>query len=98
MSATLAALDRGASGGVYDIVDDQPVSMSEIARAMAVYAGAPAPRTVPAWLPRLLSRYLATMTALRWPLSDTEARAALGWHPAFATIREGLAETVARAP
>jgi nucleoside-diphosphate-sugar epimerase len=97
VSATLAALDRGAPDGVYDIVDDQPVSMSEIARAMAEYAGAPAPRTVPAWLPRLLSRYLATMTSLRLPLSNTEARTALGWHPAFATIREGIAQTVARA-
>jgi nucleoside-diphosphate-sugar epimerase len=97
VSAALAALDRGAPGAGYDIVDDRPVSMSEIARAMADYAGAPAPRTVPAWLPRLLSRYLATMTSLRLPLSNIEAKAALSWHPAFSTIHEGLAQTIARA-
>lgn len=97
VSATVAALDRGAPGGVYDIVDDRPVSMSEIARVMAEYAGAAAPRTVPAWLPRVLSRYLATMTSMRLPLSNAEARAALDWQPAFSTIHEGLAQTVARA-
>lgn len=97
VSATVAALERGAPGGVYDIVDDRPVSMSEIASVMAEYAGAPAPRTVPAWLPRLLSRYLATMTSMRLPLSNAEARAALGWQPVFSTIHEGLAHTVARA-
>jgi 2-alkyl-3-oxoalkanoate reductase len=97
VSATIAALERGAPGGAYDIVDDRPVSMSEIARVMAEYAGAPAPRTVPAWLPRVLSRYLATMTSLRLPLSNAEARAALGWQPAFSTIHEGLAQTVAHA-
>jgi 2-alkyl-3-oxoalkanoate reductase len=97
VSATVAALERGAPGGLYDIVDDRPVSMSEIARVMAEYAGAPAPRTVPAWLPRVLSRYLATMTSMRLPLSNAEARAALGWQPAFSTIHEGLAQTVARA-
>ena len=97
VSATMAALDRGAVGGVYDIVDDRAVSMTELVQAMAIFAGAPAPMVVPAWLPRLVSPFLALMASLRLPLSNAEAKAALGWRPAFPTVQEGLAQTIARA-
>jgi nucleoside-diphosphate-sugar epimerase len=97
VSATMAALDRGSAGGVYDIVDDRAVSMTELVRVLAAGAGAPAPIAVPAWLPRVVSPYLALMTSLRFPLSNAEAKAALGWRPAFPTVHEGLAQTIARA-
>ena len=97
VSATMAALERGPAGGVYDIVDNRAVSMTEMVRALATFAGAPTPMVVPAWLPRLLSPYLALMASLRLPLSNTEAQAALDWRPAFPTIHEGLAQTMARA-
>jgi nucleoside-diphosphate-sugar epimerase len=97
VSATVAALDRGAPGSIYDIVDDRPVSMTEIVKAIAEYAGAPAPFAVPAWLPRLLAPYLAGVTSLRLPLSNARARAELGWQPKFSTWRDGLSEMLARA-
>ena len=89
-SATVAALDRAPDGSTYDIVDDQPVSFSEIVRAVADAAGAPKPIAVPAWLPRLVAPYMARMIALRLPLSNARARAELGWRPSFPTIHEGL--------
>ena len=89
-SATVAALDRAPAGSTYDIVDDQPVSFSEIVRAVADAAGAPKPIAVPAWLPRLVAPYMARMIALRLPLSNARARAELGWRPSFPTIHEGL--------
>jgi len=52
VSATLAALDRAPAGSAYDIVDDQAMSMSQIAEAIAEYTGSPKPFKVPAWLPR----------------------------------------------
>lgn len=97
VSATLAALDRGTAGAVYDIVDDQPASMSDIVRAMAEYAGAPAPFAVPAWLPRIIAPYMARITSLRLPLSNAKARAELGWRPAYPTCRDGLARMLAHA-
>ena len=96
-SATIAALERGAPGSLYDIVDDEPVSMSEIARAIAESVGAPRPFAVPAWLPRLLSPYMARLLTIRLPLSNAKARAELGWRPLYPTIRNGLAATVRRA-
>ena len=89
-SATVAALDRAPAGSTYDIVDDEPVSFSEIVRAVADAAGAPKPIAVPSWLPRLVAPYMARMIALRLPLSNAKARAELGWHPLFPTIRQGL--------
>jgi nucleoside-diphosphate-sugar epimerase len=96
-SATLAALDRAPAGGRYDIVDDEPISFSEIVRALADASGAPRPIAVPAWLPRLVAPYMARMIALRLPLSNATAGADMGWRPAFPTIREGLRRTLQRA-
>ena len=97
VKATVASLEFGVPGGTYDIVDDQPVSMSEIVRTIALSIGAPPPLSVPAWVPRLLSPYLAAMTALRLELSNADARRALRWQPMFPTWREGLAQTLSRA-
>jgi nucleoside-diphosphate-sugar epimerase len=97
VSATLAALDHGIPGTIYDIVDDQPVSMTEIVRELAARTGAPKPFTVPAWIPRLLSPYMARVTSVRLPLSNAKARAELGWRPHYATMRDGLAKTISDA-
>jgi len=97
VAATVAALDKGAPGQIYDIVDDRPVSMTEIVRAIAEYTGAPAPFAVPGWLPRLLAPFFDSVTALRLPLSNAKARTDLGWHPRFSTWRDGLAEMLAHA-
>ena len=97
VSATLAALDHGTSGGVYDIVDDRAVSISEAVRLMAEYTGAPAPRTIPAWLLRLLMPYRARMLSTRLPLSNAVARAELSWRPMFPTLREGLSKSFSQA-
>jgi nucleoside-diphosphate-sugar epimerase len=95
--ATVAALDRGRPGAVYEIVDDRPVSMTEFVHALADYAGAPAPLTVPAWLPRLFAPYLAIITSMQLTLSNANARAELGWRPAYPSCRDGLPHPAARA-
>ena len=97
VSATIAALERGVPGSVYDIVDDHPVSMAEIVRTMAEFAGAPAPLSVPSWVPRLLAPFMASIVSVRLGLSNANARKELGWRPASPTWRDGLARIVARA-
>jgi 2-alkyl-3-oxoalkanoate reductase len=96
-SATVAALDRAPAGSTYDIVDNQPVSMSEFTRTLAEAARARRPIAIPSWLPRLVTPYMARMIALRLPLSNEKARAELGWRPSFPTIREGLLQTLQHA-
>jgi len=90
VAATMAALDRGHAGAVYDIVDDRPVSLSEIVATIAEYTGASAPWRVPAWVPRLVAPYMARLLSMRLSLSNAKAKADLGWRPKYPTLREGL--------
>ena len=90
VSATVRALDHGRPGSIYDIVDDEPVSMTEVVKGLAESTGAPKPFAVPAWLPRLIAPYMARVTSVRLPLSNAKAREELGWRPAYPTFREGL--------
>jgi nucleoside-diphosphate-sugar epimerase len=97
VSATVAALDHGVPGSAYEIVDDQPVSMKEIVEALSKYTGSAAPYTVPAWLARLMSPYMARLMSMRMSLSNTKAKTELGWRPRYSTMREGLAGMFSRA-
>lgn len=97
VSAAIAALDHGRPGTIYDIVDDQPVSMTDIVQELARRVAAPRPFSVPSWIPRLLSPYMARITAIRLPLSNAKARAELGWRPAYPTMQDGLARTMSGA-
>lgn len=96
VSATVAALERGVSGGVYDIVDDQPASFSDVVSEMARLTSAPRPLTVPGWLLRLTAPYLARLLTRKLQLSNTAARRELGWAPRYRSYREGLSETIDR--
>src|SRR5262249_17456215 len=51
-AATVLALERAPAGSVYDIVDDEAASLSDIARAIAAESGAPKPIAIPLWIPR----------------------------------------------
>src|SRR5262245_62602791 len=53
-SATVAALDHGQPGAVYDIVDDRAVSFSDIVAAHAEASGAQHPYAIPARIPRIV--------------------------------------------
>jgi nucleoside-diphosphate-sugar epimerase len=97
VSATIHALDRAPAGGVYDIVDDRAVSLTEIVQALAEHTGSARPFAVPAWLPRLVSPYMARVTSMRMPLSNAKAKAELGWRPKYPTLGDGMAQMFRRA-
>jgi nucleoside-diphosphate-sugar epimerase len=97
VAATLAALDRGTSGSVYDIVDDQPTSFSDMVTELARVSGARPPLVIPAWLLRIASPYMSRLFTMHLQLSNAKARHELGWAPMFPSYREGLRQTIARA-
>jgi nucleoside-diphosphate-sugar epimerase len=94
-TATIAALEKGRSGEVYNIVDDEPVTWREYLHRLAEVLGAPKPFRLPTWLFRLAAPYAAIALTSRLPVSNAKARRELGWQPSFPTYREGLA-TLAR--
>jgi 2-alkyl-3-oxoalkanoate reductase len=86
-AATAAAIERGAPG-IYNVVDDEPVAVSEVLPALARQVGAPPPRRLPGWLVRLAGGAQAhsMMTRVRG-VSNAKAKRELGWQPAH-TWRE----------
>ena len=91
-SATVAAVERGASG-IYNIVDDEPAPVATWLPALAREFGARAPRHVPAWLARLLigEHGVNMMTTARGS-SNAKAKRELGWALRYPTWRVGFAE------
>lgn len=92
-SATVAAIERGTPGSIYNIVDDHPAQVRDFLPALASLLGARPPLHVPAWLGRLLGgeHLLVMMTRVRG-CSNAKARRELSWCPAHPSWREAFAE------
>ena len=89
--ATVRAVEDGARG-IYNIVDDDPARVSEWLPALARDLGADEPRRVPRFVGRLFAGEagVVMMTEVRGA-SNEKARRELGWRPAHASWRQGLA-------
>jgi nucleoside-diphosphate-sugar epimerase len=96
-SATLAAIEHGRAGNVYNIVDDTPARVSEWLPALAGISGGRRPLHVPAWLGRLLAgdHVVSMMTQVRAG-SNAKAKEELAWRPAHPSWREGFAQAARR--
>jgi nucleoside-diphosphate-sugar epimerase len=90
-AATVTAIERGEPG-IYNVVDDEPAPVREWLPALASAIGAKPPRRVPRWLGRLAAGSAATvmMTDIRGA-SNEKAKRELGWHPRYASWRQGFA-------
>ena len=89
-SAALAALDHGQAG-IYNIVDNDPARVSEWLPYLAQSVGADRPRSIPAWLGRLI----LGKGGLDWLLqgrgsSNSKAKDQLGWRPRISSWRDGF--------
>jgi nucleoside-diphosphate-sugar epimerase len=94
-TATLAAIEKGRPGEIYNIVDDEPAPTREWLPYLAKSLGAKPPRHVPAWLARIAASPAAVMmmTESRGA-SNAKAKAELGWSPRHPSWRESFAASV----
>jgi nucleoside-diphosphate-sugar epimerase len=92
VKATIAAMERGRAGEIYNIVDDEPVGMNEWLINAAHALNAKRPFSVPLWLLRLLMPYMAVIFETRLPVSNRKAKDQLSWQLQYHTHREGLRE------
>jgi nucleoside-diphosphate-sugar epimerase len=95
-SAVMAALDTPVPAAVYNVADDEPITLVAYLTRTAEALGTPPPRTAPLWLIKLLAPVPAAMASVRLPLSNVKARRELSWTPRFPTLREGLADVAAK--
>ncbi len=95
VSAVVAALERGRSGAVYNIVDDEPASYRDFLLYAAEVIGAPRPRSLPLWLLRLTAPYASAFLSTRLNVSNEKAKSELGWSLRFPSFKDGLKDLAA---
>ncbi len=92
--ATVAAVERGASG-IYNVVDDDPAPIRDWLPVYAAAIGAKSPFRVPVFLARLLGgKAAAVMSTELRGASNAKAKRELGWTPAHPSWRQGFAEAL----
>jgi nucleoside-diphosphate-sugar epimerase len=85
-AAVVAAL--GLPAGLYNVVDDEPVSRQEFFGSLARTLGVAPPRFMPGWVKVFMGPLGETLgRSLR--LSNHKLRAAAAWAPRYPSVREG---------
>ena len=96
-AATAVAIERGAAGNIYNIVDDEPAPVREWLPALADILGARPPLHLPAWLGRLVAgEHIVVMMTQARAGSNAKAKREMGWRPAHRSWRQGFAAVVRR--
>ena len=93
----LAVEEDAASGRVYHVVDDEPITFYDFMALTASELGVGPPRRIPAALARIVAGRNAVDALVRSARSsNARIKAELGWAPRFPTAREGVPDAVAR--
>lgn len=95
VQATIAAMERGQPGNIYNIVDDEPISLNDYCTYAADLLGAKRPFAVPLWMVRAMMPYVAVFSAAHLRASNQKAKRDLQWQPQFPSYREGLRQVLA---
>lgn len=101
VEATLLAARHPNPAPVYNVTDDQPISMTDFMCENAAALGAAPPWPFPADLFRRLMPFAAAFFGCSLPISNSRARSDLGWELRYPTVQDGLrqtAEAIARNP
>jgi nucleoside-diphosphate-sugar epimerase len=88
-TAVVAAL--GAPAGVYNVVDDEPLTRREYADAFAAAFDLPHLRLVPGPVLRAVGGKSASYLTASQRVSNHTYREATGWSPSYQSAREGWA-------
>jgi nucleoside-diphosphate-sugar epimerase len=90
-AAAQAALTLPA--GVYNVVDDEPISRRDVGAILADLLGAPPPRPLPRWAGRLAGS-LGELLSRSVRISNRKLRGMSDWRPRYPTVREGWSATL----
>jgi nucleoside-diphosphate-sugar epimerase len=81
--------------GVWHVVDDSPVTVSEFLKGFAERIGAPAPRRIPTWVARFFSgSYAVNFFTRSTVTSNHKLRGGSSWSPQYPTYKEGLDQII----
>jgi 2-alkyl-3-oxoalkanoate reductase len=89
--AVADVLERAPAGAIYNVVDDEPVTMRDYIGEIVRLTDAKPPRRMPHWLIKLGASYVAAaFGGGRLPVSNAKLKDELGWSPRYPTYREAL--------
>lgn len=95
-SAYVAAIE-GDAAGVYNVVDDRPVTLAAFLRCFAAALNAPNPLRIPGWLARLaVGKHTVSMLTNPFPATNERFRRDFDWEPQHPTYKEGIQQVVER--
>jgi nucleoside-diphosphate-sugar epimerase len=94
-AASAAAAAINLTAGIYNVVDDVPVTHREFFESLADALGTAAPRLPPVWMTPMLGS-LAEMAARSLRISNRTLRSASEWAPKYPSVREGWPTVVAQ--
>lgn len=84
-SAVVAAMD--APAGVYNVVDDEPITRAEVAAVLAIAVGRKRLRTLPGFVQRMAAKKAPNMVTSQ-RVSNRAFKAATGWVPRYRSFRD----------
>lgn len=88
--AYLAAIDTPSQGEIYNVTDEEPVTLRRFLSELAEAAGAPQPIGLPKLLFRILGGPIFSPPLFSsFPASNDKIRNRLGFEPTHSTYREG---------
>ena len=91
-SAVAAAI--GLPAGIYNVVDDEPVTHRAFFDSLAQALNVKPPKLPPTWLTPLFGS-LGELLARSLRISNRKLRSSSSWTPTFPSVREGLRATTA---
>lgn len=90
-SATVAALEHGEAGRVYNVVDDTPATFEQLVTGIAERRQAPRPLVVPQWALAIAAPYgKALFGGISMRVSNARAKDELSWKPKYPSISDGI--------
>ena len=95
-TAVASATERAAPGGVFHVVDDEPVTFYDFMALTAEALGCGPPRRIPAAVARVIAGRHAIAAVVRSARSsNAKLKRELGWAPRYPTAREGVPAAIA---
>ena len=96
-AATAAAAALGVPPGVYNVVDDEPVTRREYFDSLANALGVPAPKFPPHWAGLLLGS-VGELLARSQRISNRKLKSVSDWTLKYPSVRQGWPAVVAALP
>jgi len=94
-AATAVAAALTLPAGIYNAVDDEPMTHRAFVDSLAEALGVRAPKLLPTWITPLFGS-LGALASRSLRISNQKLRSASGWTPRYSNVRQGWGAVVAQ--